>query len=79
MRPRISIREYVSLSVHPSVRNAFVRSEIFTTAENMAKLILSVYDASLHLCDRICPSVGLSVRIRDYLYLFLAQGYIVGL
>ena len=48
----------------------------------MTKLIWYVCFTLPHLYDRTCPSVGLSVRkvaLFLYLYLFLAQGRIVGL
>ena len=95
MHPRISIRGCVRPSVRrsvgPSVRRSVGPSVTLSWkvekwniygAKNMAKLIWYVWCALPHLYDRICPSVGLSVKISDSLSLsisLLSQGRIVGL
>ena len=77
MRPRISIRGYVRRSVgplvRPSVRNAFVKSGEMKhlQREKYAELIWYVWCAFPHLYDRICPSIGLSIKISDSLFISL--------
>ena len=66
----MSVNLSVLRSVRPSVHNAFIKS-----GEIVVQLIGDALNASAHLYKRVCPSVGLSVKISG----FIAQRHIVGL
>ncbi len=68
-----SVRRSVGRSVRRSVTLSWkVEKCNIHSAKNMAKFIWYVWLALPHLYDRICPSLGLSVKISDSLFIYIS-------